>query len=101
MKTINLFLLAFILGYLVSCGSTSETLIKEDTDLIMALGGAEYASLTDAEKYDAAEYLMRKNDVETARAIYEDVVTHNRQAVTVKYKLAMIYLDKDQIEFLK
>ena len=101
MKTINLFLLAFILGYLVSCGSTSETLIKEDTDLIMALGGAEYASLTDAEKYDAAEYLMRKNDVETARAIYEDVVTHNRQAVTVKYKLAMIYMDKDQIEFLK
>lgn len=101
MKTINLLLVGVILGCLTSCGSTGEALIKEDTDLIMALGGAEYASLTDAEKYDAAEYLMRKNEVELARAIYEDIVTHNRQAVAVKYKLAMIYLKKDQVEFLK
>ena len=101
MKTINLLLVGVILGCLTSCGSTGEALIKEDTDLIMALGGAEYASLTDAEKYDAAEYLMRKSEVELTRAIYEDIVTHNRQAVAVKYKLAMIYLNKGQVEFLK
>lgn len=101
MKNIYLILAAFSLGLLASCGSSGEALIKEDTDLIEALGGAEYAMLTDAERYDAAEYLMRKGDAETARAIYEDIVTHNRRAVTVKYKLAMIYLGKDRIEFLK
>lgn len=101
MKKIYALAITLFSAYLISCGSTSESLIKEDTDLIMALGGAEYASLTDAEKYDAAEYLMRKNDVELARAIFEDIVTHNRMAVTVKYKLAMIYLKKDQVEFLR
>lgn len=101
MKNIIYFLAVFSLTFIISCGASSEKLIKEDTDLIVALGGAEYASLTDAEKYDAAEYLMRKGDVETARAIYEDIVTHNRRAVTVKYKLAVIYLKSDQVEFLK
>jgi tetratricopeptide (TPR) repeat protein len=89
------------LFYLVSCGSSVETLTKEDNDLIMALGGAEYALLTDAERYDAAEYLMRRGDITMARAIYEDIVTHNRQAVTVKYKLALIYLKMDAVEFTK
>ena len=101
MKKIYALALMLLGAVLASCGSTNEKLIKEDTDLIVALGGAEYASLTDAEKYDAAEYLMRKGDSETARAIYEDLVTHNRRAVTVKYKLAMIYLNRDQVEFLK
>ncbi len=100
MKKIN-FVILIIPFFLLSCGSSSEMVIKEDTDLIMALGGAEYAALSDSERYEAAEYLMRKGDTEMARAIYEDIVTHNRQVVAIKYKLAMMYLKMDQVDFLR
>lgn len=101
MKNTNLILPVISLIFLISCGSTGGSLIKDDQGLLLALGDAEYASLTDAEKYDAADFLIRSGDLVSARSMYEDIVTHNRKAVTVKFKLAMMYLDSEQVGFLK
>ncbi len=85
----------------LSCGHTEEVLLHEDTDLIVALGGAEYVNSTASEKYEAAEYLMRKGRMDNARAIYEDILTYDPRVVGIKYKLAMIYLKMDVVHFAR
>ena len=91
----------YLVAVLLSGCSSGPILLKESEDLVVALGGNAYAELSDAERYDAAEYLRRKGDIETARHIFEDIVTHNPRLVAAKFKLAMIYQQMGQVTFYK
>ncbi|MBX7152480.1 hypothetical protein K1X84_12625 [bacterium] len=87
------------LAFVISCGTTSQSFFGEDPELENLLKGEDYAALTVADKYEVAEYLMRKGDVEKARAIYEDIVTYNPGLIPIKYKLAKIYLSSGELTF--
>ncbi|HNI10763.1 MAG TPA: tetratricopeptide repeat protein, partial [bacterium] len=84
---------------LISCGTTRNSMLQDNPELIIALGGSSYTQLSDADKYDAAEYLVRKGQYENARVIFEDIITHNPGVVAVKYKLAQLYLKLDSVTF--
>ncbi|MCK6544061.1 hypothetical protein L6Q79_15415 [bacterium] len=84
---------------LISCGTTRTSMLQDNPELIIALGGSSYTQLSDADKYDAAEYLVRKGQYENARVIFEDIITHNPGVVAVKYKLAQLYLKLDSVTF--
>ncbi|HNF86873.1 MAG TPA: hypothetical protein PLC94_09655, partial [bacterium] len=55
---------------LISCGTTRNSMLQDNPELIIALGGSSYTQLSDADKYDAAEYLVRKGQYENARVIF-------------------------------
>jgi len=85
--------------YTISCGSSKQVISNEDRELALLLGTTDYASLTSTDKYDLGEYLMRRGSTDKGRQVFEDVLTHNPKMTFLKYKLALIYLDKDTVRF--
>lgn len=93
------FILLIFVVLLSACSANKEVTLNYNRDLILALGGNSYATLSDAERYRAAEYLFRKGDFENARAFYEDILTYNPSVVALKYRLAQIYRTMDSVRF--
>ncbi len=93
-----LFVLPAVL--IISCGSSKKAAI-DDPGLQALLGDKDYASLSAADKYEIAQYFMRRGNLNRARMVYEEILELAPSAVGVKYKLAMIYLKMDTVFFVK
>jgi tetratricopeptide (TPR) repeat protein len=97
MKKIFAFLVLVTTAIIIfACGSSKDAVI-EDPGLLALMGDKDYASLTSADKYEVAQYLVRRGNLNRARMIYEDIIAHTPSAIGVKYKLALIYLDMDTV----
>lgn len=97
-KSIALFALLTAGIIIFACGSSKDAVV-EDPGLLALMGDKDYASLSSADKYEVAQYLVRRGNVNRARIIYEDIIAQNPSAIGVKYKLAMLYLSMDTVVF--
>ena len=97
MKKLFAYLVLLSAGLIVlACGSSKNT-VTEDPGLLALMGDKDYASLTSSDKYEIAQYLVRRGNLNRARMIYEDIISATPSAIGVKYKLALIYLDMDTV----
>ncbi len=99
MRTLGKYSAVLISLFLASCGSSKDTSYATDPELEALFQGSDYKSLTDAARYDIAQYFLKHHDSTNGRAILEDIATYNSYVSSVKYQLARIYLLEETITF--
>lgn len=96
-----IFLALLVISVMIfpSCGSSKKT-APIDPGLEALLGDKDYNALTPGDKYEIAQYFLRRGNINRARTVYEDILARIPSAYSIKYKLATLYLEMDTVYFI-